>query len=147
MLAGKVMAFGCFDLLHPGHLFYLKKAKSLGSELTVVVARDKTIEREKGHSPLLGEKERLALVRALKPVDRALLGAKDPEKKFSVLQKEAPGVIALGHDHLVTAKEIREKLREFSIKARVTRLPGYKPKKLRSSKMRKRVDLELDDLF
>ncbi|MEM0360227.1 MAG: adenylyltransferase/cytidyltransferase family protein [Candidatus Diapherotrites archaeon] len=31
MPEGKVLAFGCFDLLHPGHLFYLEKAKQLGS--------------------------------------------------------------------------------------------------------------------
>jgi len=147
MPTGKVLAFGSFDLLHEGHLFYLKKAKALGSELTVVIARDESVKREKGHAPMKSEKERLAIVKELKPVDCALLGSVKPELKFKVFVKEDPDAVALGHDHLITAKEVRDKLKEYGLKARVVRMPAFKPKKLKSSKIRKRVDLNLDEMF
>jgi len=44
----KVLAFGTFDILHPGHEFYLKEAKKHGDILDVVVARDSTVEKIKG---------------------------------------------------------------------------------------------------
>ena len=69
-----VMAFGTFDLLHQGHFFYLKKAKSFGDNLVVVVARDKNVVEIKGRRPLNSEKERLAKVKRLEFVDKAVLG-------------------------------------------------------------------------
>ena len=50
--ANSVMAFGTFDLLHPGHLSYLNKSKKLGSKLIVVVARDANTLKVKGFKPL-----------------------------------------------------------------------------------------------
>ncbi|EQD52190.1 glycerol-3-phosphate cytidyltransferase, partial [mine drainage metagenome] len=46
----RVMATGVFDLLHPGHLYFLTEARKLGDELVVVVARDQTARRLK-HEP------------------------------------------------------------------------------------------------
>ena len=47
----KVMATGTFDLLHMGHIYYLKEAKKLGDILSVVVARDSTVRKLK-HEPV-----------------------------------------------------------------------------------------------
>ena len=38
-----VLAFGTFDVLHPGHIHYLKKAKGLGDRLVVIVSRDDSV--------------------------------------------------------------------------------------------------------
>ena len=46
----KVMATGTFDILHPGHVLFLEKAKELGGEdavLAVVIAKDSTVEKRK----------------------------------------------------------------------------------------------------
>ena len=70
------MASGTFDILHPGHGLYLKKAKELGGEyakLYVVVARDSTVKARK-RIPIIGENQRLELIKMLKPVDEACLG-------------------------------------------------------------------------
>ena len=67
------MASGTFDLLHPGHGIYLQEAKNLGgykSKLYVVVARDSTVEKRK-RVPIVGENQRLELIKMLKPVDEA----------------------------------------------------------------------------
>ncbi|MFH1234743.1 MAG: adenylyltransferase/cytidyltransferase family protein [Candidatus Diapherotrites archaeon] len=145
MPEGKVLAFGAFDLLHPGHLFYLKKAKKLGSELVVVVARDKTIEAEKGHAPVQSEKERLQIVNALKPVDRAILGEKG-ENRLSVIAKEMPEVIALGHDHKIKKKAIEAYLAEQGLSCKIVRLPAFRRKKFKSSLARKKICRGKDEL-
>jgi len=96
----KVLAAGCFDLLHYGHLRYLEEARKLGgenAELVVVVARDCTFMKRKGLPPVIREEERRALVEALKPVDRAILGDVDMNLE-GVIQNVKPDIIALGYD-------------------------------------------------
>ncbi|MBS3101431.1 adenylyltransferase/cytidyltransferase family protein, partial [Candidatus Woesearchaeota archaeon] len=70
----KVMCAGTFDIIHPGHLFYLSEAKKYGDKLVVVVARDNTSEKFKGRKPAHNERERLEAVRTLEIVDEAVLG-------------------------------------------------------------------------
>jgi len=146
MPKGKVLAFGCFDLLHPGHIFYLERARKLGSELIVVVARDSTIEEGKRHEPMQDEKARLAVVKALKPVDKAALGLKAGDK-LGIIGKYRPDVIALGHDQAVTRQEIRRYLKENGLKAKIVRMPAFKRKKYKSTIARKKLDLGIDNLF
>ena len=67
------MASGVFDILHLGHLHYLEESKKLGDELIVVIATDETVRKLK-HEPVTSEQIRLELVKALKPVDDAVLG-------------------------------------------------------------------------
>jgi len=65
-----VVASGCFDLLHPGHLRYLREAKGLGGCLVVGVIGDAAVSLLKGPGrPLAGEADRAELVAALEPVD------------------------------------------------------------------------------
>ena len=71
----RVMATGVFDILHLGHLYFLKEAKKLGDELVVVVATDKTAEEMK-HVPITTQDMRVKLVAELKPVDQAVLGTR-----------------------------------------------------------------------
>jgi len=142
----RVLAFGAFDIIHPGHIFYLERARKLGSELVVVVARDSSIEREKGHSPVNDEKSRLLVVRALKPVDRAVLGLKTGNK-LRAITREKPQVIALGHDQAVTRSEVMRFLRENGIRARVVRVPSFKRRKYASTTARKKISLGIDELF
>lgn len=116
----KVMAFGSFSIIHPGHVFYLEEAKKLGGRLTVVLATDRNIEKEKGKKPLIGEQERLAVVRALRPVDEAVLG--DDEDFYRVVREKKPDVIALGYDSKYSEKELGEKLAGMGLKTRVVRI-------------------------
>ena len=92
-----VLAFGCFDILHYGHLQYLRKAKALGGRLVVVVARDKTALRIKGRQPVFDEVARLEMVRSLKLVDEAVLGHAGGEK-YGIIGELRPDFIALGYD-------------------------------------------------
>jgi len=70
------MATGTFDIIHPGHGYYLRESKNLGgkdTKLVVVVARDVTVRKRK-RVPIVNEVQRLEVVKMLKPVDEAYLG-------------------------------------------------------------------------
>jgi rfaE bifunctional protein nucleotidyltransferase chain/domain len=65
ILRGKrvVLANGCFDILHVGHVRYLEGARKFGDALVVAINSDQSVRRLKGPSrPILDEKERTALV-------------------------------------------------------------------------------------
>ena len=102
-----VMAFGTFDILHPGHLHYLAEAKSLGGEnarLVVVVARDSNVERLKGSKPVNDENSRLEIIRALRVVDEAVPG--NEGDIYEIVRERNPDVIALGYDQLADEKRL-----------------------------------------
>jgi FAD synthetase len=119
-----VMAFGSFDILHPGHLLYLEKAKRLGDMLIVVVARDSSITLFKKRHSALSEKDRLSLISSLKIVDKAILGNKlrKPKERLKIIKRYKPDVIAFGYDQRIDTTEVRKWLRQNGVGARVIRI-------------------------
>ncbi len=116
------MATGVFDILHPGHVMFLREAKKMGDELVVVVARDSTAERMK-HRPIMHEEARRFMVESLKPVDRAVLGHEDD--MYRVVEEIKPDVIVLGYDQKFSEEEIERECRKRGLKTRVVRLHRY----------------------
>ncbi len=116
------MATGVFDLLHPGHLYFLREARKLGDELWVVVARDRTARRFK-HEPITPEESRLQLVEALKPVDRAVLGHEG--NIYDILDEIRPDVVAIGFDQVHDENRILEECRRRGLSTKVVRLPKF----------------------
>ena len=119
----KVMATGAFDLLHLGHIYYLKEAKKLGDKLAVVVATDSTVRRLK-HEPVNHEEVRLNLIKELKIVDEAYLGHEDD--MYEIVKEIKPDIIALGFDQLHNERNIKTELKKRKIKAKVVRLNEFK---------------------
>jgi len=119
----KVMASGTFDLLHMGHIYYLKEAKKLGDELIVIVARDSTVRKMK-HEPVTQEKMRLQLIKELKIVDNAFLGKKDDI--YEIVEEIGPDIIALGYDQIHDDRKIDLDLKKRKIKAKIVRLSKFK---------------------
>src|SRR5690242_17853567 len=69
-----VLAGGCFDILHPGHIAFLSHAKAAGDTLIVMVEHDATIKERKGHGkPVNTQEIRGAILAALNSVDYVLL--------------------------------------------------------------------------
>ena len=118
----KVMATGTFDLLHPGHIYYLKEAKKLGDTLAVVVATDATVRRLK-HEPVNPEEIRLNLIKELKIVDKAYLGHEND--MYEIVEEIKPDIIALGFDQLHDEKKIESELKKRKISAKIVRLKEY----------------------
>jgi len=132
-----ILAFGTFDLLHPGHLSYLTQAKELGEKLIVVIATDSNVEKGKGKKPVNNEKHRAELVRALSIVDETIIGSE--ENYFECIEQIKPNIIALGYDQPANEKEIELKLKEKGINAKIIKLEAYKPEIYKSSKIKEKV--------
>lgn len=134
---GLVMAFGTFDLLHRGHLYYLNESRKLGQKLIVVVSRDEGARKVKGFKPLNQEKDRLAMVQALAVVDKAVLG--DKKDFFAPVKRFKPDVLALGHDQFASKKGLRERLEREGFKAKVKRVKSFKPAEYKTRKIKDKV--------
>ncbi|MGA9140732.1 MAG: adenylyltransferase/cytidyltransferase family protein [Methanocella sp.] len=126
----RVVATGTFDILHPGHVLYLCKAREMGDELWVIVARESTIKHKR--KPLIPEKQRLFMVQALKCVDHAVLGSETD--MFEPIQKIRPDIVVLGFDQHWDEAELTKKLAERNIHARVVRLTDSDPSTYASSR-------------
>ena len=131
----KVMCAGTFEIIHPGHLYYLSEAKKYGDKLIVVVARDETSKTFKGKSPLHNERERLESVRMLKIVDEAILGKQG--NIFEIIEEIKPDVICLGYDQNIQKQQVEDELKKRGIKADVVRISAYMPQVYKSSKLKK----------
>lgn len=125
----RVLATGTFDILHPGHLLYLSEAKALGNELYVIVARDSMIKHKP--KPIMPERQRLAMVRALRIVDEAMLGSETDI--FEPLREIRPDIIALGKNQFFKEKELEALLIAHGINAKVVRIHSFEPCELCSS--------------
>ena len=120
----RVLAVGVFDLLHAGHLHYLEQAKSLGTELVVVVAHDDTVRSQK-HEPVTSQELRCRMVKGLKPVDEAIVGNSPGTPIFDILNVVKPNVIALGYDQKHSIDSIRNGLDEHGFSdVELTRVEG-----------------------
>lgn len=92
----KVLVFGTFDHLHPGHLALFDQAAKHGDCLAVIVARDATVERIKGSLPDQNEEERLKAAKNSLPNAEVMLG--DSRDYLSPVRAINPDVILLGYD-------------------------------------------------
>jgi FAD synthetase len=116
----RVLATGTFDLLHPGHLYFLEQAKALGDELYVIVSRDQNVRHKP--SPFIPEEQRLLMVRSLKPVDHAILGSLTDY--FEPIKSIRPDILVLGHDQHFEEQELKDALKKRGFDPKIIRLPA-----------------------
>jgi D-beta-D-heptose 7-phosphate kinase/D-beta-D-heptose 1-phosphate adenosyltransferase len=97
---GETVVFtnGCFDILHPGHVELLEKAKSLGSVLVVAINTDASVRRQgKGADrPVRGETDRARLLAALECVDYVV--SFDTDTPAEIITQLTPDVLVKGGD-------------------------------------------------
>ena len=95
----KKIAFtnGCFDLLHVGHVRYLKQAQSLGNILIVGVNTDLSVQKLKGPTrPIQNENDRAEILASLASVDHTILFAE--ETPLQLIQAIKPDFLVKGGD-------------------------------------------------
>lgn len=126
----RVMATGVFDIIHLGHIHYLKESKKLGDELVVVVARDSTAKKN-GKEPVFKENMRLEIVSELKVVDRAILGHEGDI--YATVRDLEPDYITLGHDQHFDTSVIEKKCRDLGLNTKVVRISKYSSDQFESS--------------
>jgi rfaE bifunctional protein nucleotidyltransferase chain/domain len=106
--AGKVVVFtnGCYDILHPGHIRLLEKARSLGDLLILALNTDASVQRLKGPSrPLTPETERAELAAALEAVDAVTFFDEDTPREL--IAATLPDILIKGADwaHFIAGRE------------------------------------------
>ena len=114
----RVLATGTFDLLHPGHVYFLEQAAALGDELVVIVARSSMIDHKA--PPVNPDEQRRAMLEGLDPVDRAVLGSES--SIYEPLEDIDPDVVALGYDQGFSTDALEERLAEKGFDAEVLRI-------------------------
>lgn len=96
-----VFTNGVFDLLHRGHIEYLAKARSCGDLLIVGLNSDASVRRLKGPKrPLQGQRDRAAILSALRSVDYVIVFGEDTPDKL--IREIRPHVLAKGADYRVS---------------------------------------------
>jgi rfaE bifunctional protein nucleotidyltransferase chain/domain len=106
------LANGCFDLLHVGHVRYLRGAKALGGRLVVAINSDESVCSLKGEGrPVTPAEERAEILAALADVDAVVIF---PEKDVRALIREIrPNVQAKGTDYTEASVPERDTLMEY----------------------------------
>ena len=137
-----VLAAGVFDLLHYGHIRYLEEAKKAGGEgarLIVIIARDETVHRLKGHGPTIPEDQRRAVIEALKVVDEALLGHEEMDL-IQVIEQVKPDIVVMGHDQQGIKVQVEKVNKVLKADIEIVQLKQFGEDDLNStSKIKRRI--------
>ena len=96
---GRSLVFtnGCFDILHPGHVRLLTRARSLGDVLVLGLNSDDSVRRLKGAGrPILRLEERVEVLSALRPVD--VIAVFDEDDPLNLILEVRPQILVKGGD-------------------------------------------------
>ena len=120
-----VFTNGCFDLLHPGHISYLRAARSLGDALVVGLNSDASIRRLKGSSrPIVPERDRATVLAALQSVDAVVLFGEDTPVRL--MRELKPATYVKGGDYPVEDLPEAEVATEIGAEVKILPFePGY----------------------
>ncbi|MCU0229257.1 MAG: adenylyltransferase/cytidyltransferase family protein [Bryobacterales bacterium] len=101
-----VFTNGCYDILHPGHIRLLERARALGDLLILALNTDDSVQRLKGPSrPILTEADRIRMARHLEAVDAITLFDEDTPREL--IAAVLPDVLVKGADwaHFIAGRE------------------------------------------
>lgn len=125
----RIMVFGTFDQLHPGHQSFLSQAYARG-ELWVVVARDSSVLNIKKRSPVQTEDQRMKAIAAAFPRAHVMLGNADGDF-LAPVRAVRPDLIMLGYD-----QKMPPGVTESELGAATERADAFHPEKYKSSLLR-----------
>jgi len=130
-----IAIFGAFDIIHPGHLYFIQQALSLG-KVHLVLGRDTTITKMKGRKPFHDETTRLQNIKRLDLGIDVRLGYE--RDAYRVLSDIKPEIILLGPDQKIFVNRLHEELARRNLttvikRAKPLQLDYYKSSKIRAS--------------
>ena len=120
MFSTVVFTNGCFDVLHRGHIEYLKASKELGTKLIVGLNSDASVQKLKPGRPINNQDDRKALLLALRWVDEVIIF--DEPTPLQLIHRIKPDIITKGGDYRP------EQVAGFTLVKRVVIIPfldGY----------------------
>ena len=130
-----VLVFGTFDVIHPGHLSFLRQAKKRGDRLVASIARDAFVERFKGKRPQHNQEQRIRHIKETGLVDDAYL-SDEVQGTYSLVDRIRPQVICLGHDQDMLRSDLERYLAEHPREIALVSLDPYKPEIYKSSRIK-----------
>ena len=98
-----VLANGCFDIYHVGHVLYLEQAASMGDRLIVAVTRDAFVNKGPNR-PTFKENDRLEVVRSNRHVNYAFL----VDNSLEALEKVMPDIFVKGKDYIGKIQKVHQ---------------------------------------
>ena len=127
----KVLVSGCFDLIHSGHIQFLKEAAEYG-DLYVSIGSDQTIQELKNRTPIYNEQERLFIMESIKYIKKAFIAQGSGTLDFlNELKQLKPGAFVVNSDGHSQEKE--DLCKELKIKYIVLNRSPYKTLPARST--------------
>jgi FAD synthetase len=114
----RVLVGGVFSIIHPGHVFFLRKARSMGEHLTVILTHDRNVKKKRGF--LVPATERKNVLESIRYVDKVVIG--DEADFFAPIKKAKPDIIVIGYDQQFDMLWLRNTLKENGMKCRIVRL-------------------------
>jgi FAD synthetase len=121
----KVLIFGTFDHLHPGHRFVIDSA-ALRGRVFIVVARDANVQKIKGKQARQSMEERMAAIQNSYPQAHVIAG--HAEDFLEPVRTVKPDLILLGYD-----QKLPPGVKEVDLPCHIERLPAFEPKLYKSS--------------
>lgn len=141
----RVLVAGTFEIIHPGHIAYLREAWSLG-RVVAVVARDVNVERIKRRRVVIPENQRAEVLSAIRYVHEVRLGYEDDFLR--IVEEVKPDVILLGPNQPFDESDLAERLRRRGVEAVVARARSFVGCELCSvSRILKKVCESCDERF
>ena len=116
----KVLVGGTFDIIHPGHIHYLREAAKKGL-VYAVIATDENVKRIKGKYPILNQEQRLEIISSIKYVYDAFIG--DERDFIKPIERIKPDIVLLGPDQPINEEFIIKETERRGIEVVVERLP------------------------
>jgi len=132
-----VITFWTFDIVHPGHVYFLQTAKSHGDKLITIIARDRNVMKFKKKAPLHHEHQRMQDIKNLNIADLVELWHEDDY--FLAIRKHTPDIIAIGYDQTYLVKELSAFLYENNYKTEVVTIESFGPDEHKSSIIKKKM--------
>ena len=131
----KVLVFGTFDGIHPGHIFFLTEAAKLG-KLTVSIASNDIVKSLKLKIPL-DEKDRKNQIEKLGIASKVIIGDQKP-RTWSIIKKEQPDIIAVGYDQKKFYDALKKDYKEINTPFKIVKIKSLKPHIYKSRLLHKR---------
>jgi len=95
-----VFTNGCFDFIHPGHIYYLNEAKSMGDILVIGLNSDKSVRKIKGKDrPINNQDFRISVLSALEMVDYVIVF--DEPTPYNLIKAIVPDILVKGGDYKI----------------------------------------------
>lgn len=117
-----VLAGGCFDILHYGHVHFLEKARKLGTKLVVALESDQSIKKLKGKNrPIHNQNQRRKILESLKFVDEVIILKNEMSDAdyLNLVKKVRPFIIAVTEDDPAIGKK---KIQAGTVGAKVVKI-------------------------